>query len=63
MKCISKTLEFEERLRREGKITYLDEPKHIAVLVKMNERLRKAREEYLRREHLSWFRAKNIRLR
>lgn len=62
MKSISKTQEFEEQLQREGKITYLDEPKHIVIMVKMNEELRKVREEYRRREHLSWLRARNVRL-
>lgn len=60
---ISKLPELEARLRREGKIIDLDKPEHIAVMVKMNVELRKAREVYRRREHLSRLRAKNIRLR
>ena len=34
---ISKTEAIKAKMKQEGKVTYLDQPKHIAAIVAMNE--------------------------
>ena len=43
---ISKTEAIRAKMRMEGKVTYLDQPNHIAAIVAMNEQLESVRREY-----------------
>lgn len=62
VKLISKTAEFEEKLKAQGKIIYLDEPKHIAVMVKMNKVLSEIRRDYRAKDKKTKLAASKIRL-
>ena len=59
IKKISKIEEFEKKLKEEGKIFYLDSPKDITIMVKMNKDLEEFRREYRRKSWLSEQSAKN----
>ena len=43
---ISKTEAIKAKMKQEGKVTYLDQPKHIAAIVAMNEQLEAVRREF-----------------
>jgi hypothetical protein len=46
IKKISKTETFRAKMKKEGKVTFLDKPEHIAAIVAMNEQLETVRREY-----------------
>ncbi|MDP3453195.1 MAG: hypothetical protein Q8R90_09595 [Bacteroidales bacterium] len=43
---ISKTEAIKARMKREGKVEYLDKPKHFAAIVAMNEQLEAVRRDF-----------------
>ena len=43
---ISKTEAIKAKMKQEGKVTYLDQSKHIAAIVAMNEQLEAVRREF-----------------
>lgn len=50
---INKTEEIRNRLKKEGKITYLDSNEHIQAMVKMNKALEDLKREYIIKDKLS----------
>jgi len=46
IKRINKTEAFKAKMKQEGKVTYLDQPQHIAAIVAMNKQMEAARREY-----------------
>ncbi|WP_090781886.1 hypothetical protein [Pedobacter sp. ok626] len=43
---VSRTAEIYERLEREGKVSYLDQPEHIAAIDAMSDQMEEVRREY-----------------
>ena len=60
IKKISTTEEINEQLSKNGKKTYLDSPKQIEAIVKMNEELEEVRREYRLKEKNSQTSAANV---
>ena len=62
IKPISKIAEFEAQLKENNQIFYLDEPKHIAIMVKMNQKMSEIRKDYRAKEKKSRLAASKVRL-
>jgi len=62
VKLISKTAEFERQLKEQNQIVYLDEPKHIDVMVKMNQALIEIRKDYRAKDKKTKLEVLNVRL-
>ena len=60
LKKISKTEEINARLKREGKVTILNQPEHLAAIETMNKRLEAARREYQIKERNSQISASKV---
>ena len=56
-KPINSTDEFFEKLEREGKVKYLDKPKHYEAMEKMNEGMVETMRESKRMQAESWISA------
>jgi len=50
IKKINRTEAIREKLKSENKVSYLDSPKHLAAVVKMNNELKEVRREYKEKE-------------
>ena len=57
---ISKTEAFKIKQTEEGKVTYLDQPRHIAAINEMNEQLEIARREFQIKERNSQINAAKV---
>lgn len=60
LKKISKTEEINARLRKEGKVTILNKPEHLAAVEVMNKRLEAARREFQIKERNSQISASKV---
>lgn len=60
IKKINKTEEIKEQLNKVGKITYLDSPKHIEAIVRMNEEMEEVRRDYMEKEKNSQISAATV---
>ena len=60
IKRINRTEEIEAKLSKENKVTYLDSPKHIEAIKKMNEEMEEVRREYKVKEKNSQTSASNV---
>lgn len=50
---INRTEEIMNRLKKEGKVTYLDSSEHIQAMVEMNKALEDLKREYIIKDRLS----------
>ena len=50
IKKINKSEEIKKQLNNAGKVSYLDTPKHIEAIVKMNKEMEEVRREYNEKE-------------
>lgn len=60
IKRISKARNIKEKLRKEGKSSFLERPEHLAAIVAMNEQLEIAKREYQIKDRNSQITAANV---
>lgn len=56
----NKTEELNERLTREGKVSYLDEPQHIDAIIRMNIEMEEVRRDFKVKDENSKASAANL---
>jgi hypothetical protein len=60
IKKISKTEAFKAKMKQEGKISYLDKPKHIDAISLMNDQLEVVRREFQMKDRNSQITATTV---
>jgi len=60
IKKISKTETIKAKMDQEGKVTYLDQPKHVQAILAMNEQLETVRREYQAKDRNSQITAATV---
>lgn len=60
IKKISKTDAFKDKMKRDGNVTCLDQPKHVAAIVAMNKQLEAARREFQMKDQNSQLTATRV---
>ncbi|MDN3586979.1 hypothetical protein QWY86_09890 [Pedobacter aquatilis] len=46
IKTVSKTTQIKEKLKTDGKVSYLDKPEHFSAIIEMNDEMESVRREY-----------------
>ncbi|TCC94172.1 hypothetical protein EZ428_05175 [Pedobacter frigiditerrae] len=46
IKTLSKTSQIKDKLKMDGKVSYLDKPEHLHAIIAMNEEMESVRREY-----------------
>jgi len=60
IKRISKTHTIKAKMKKEGKMSYLDQPKHFDAIVKMNDGLEEVRRDYQIKDKKSQISASSV---
>jgi len=60
IKQISKTEAIKAKMQAQGKVSYLDKPKHVTAIIAMNEQLKAVRREYQVKDRDSQITASNV---